>query len=185
MRPFALIAALVLMVFAAYGLSPTSTNDDYCLADSAQHQWWPPGVRCEYAPSAERGTTPVQPDTANVAAFVVTLGVGVAFVLARRSQLALGAALIFGLAGLGATLVGWLQLFFFGCILGALAAYWLTRSVAATVLPAAALLIAFTVQFVDDVPLAWAAAVLVLMLLPQQVQGIRPAAGAPRPLSSI
>ncbi len=184
MRLRAILGAATLMTFAAIGFSPSLSSDDYCGADTFQQQWWPPGVHCQYAPDSERGTGPVEPDTANVGAFFAILAAGLGLVLGRRSQLALGSALVFGIAGFVATLVGGHPLIFFGCFFGALAAYWVTRSIAATVVPLAALIIAFTVQFIVDVPLAWAGALLVLMLLPQRAQQLRPAMGRPQSLSN-
>jgi hypothetical protein len=180
MRPLTLIAAVILIGFAAYGLSPTAISEDYCLPDGLETQWWPPGVHCVYEPSVERGTGPAEPDTAHVGAFFAILVAGLALVLGRRSRLALGAAVVFGFAGIAAALLGWLQVLVFGCVFG-VAAYWLTRSVAASLLPVAALLAALTVQFITDAPLAWAGALLLLALIPPR---IRPAASAPRPLSS-
>ena len=87
MRPLALFGAVVLMLVAAYGLSPTLSTGDYCGVDRLERAWWPPGVHCRYMPSYERGSGPAEPDTANAFAFIATLVIGVAFVLARRSRL--------------------------------------------------------------------------------------------------
>ena len=73
------------------------------------------------------------------------------------------------------------MLLLLGAAVGVLAAYWWTRSLVVSLLPAAALCVAFVAQFIGDVPLAWAGALAVLMLLPQRAEGFdRPPPALPR-----
>jgi hypothetical protein len=94
------------MACAAYGLSPRLTNEDYCLADAREQRWWPPSVRCELIPSVERGRYPVSPPTGDVTGFFAILAAGLAFVVVRRSRLAIAGAIagaiVFGVAGIAA-----------------------------------------------------------------------------------
>src|SRR3954470_7843622 len=135
MRPLSLVVACVLMACAAYGLSPRLTNEDYCLADAREQRWWPPGVRCELIPSAERGTYPVSPPTGDVTAFFAILAVGLAFVVVRRSRPAIASAIVFGVAGIAATFITPVDGIFFGLILGGPFAYLVGRSFAVAALP--------------------------------------------------
>ncbi len=144
----------VLVALAAAGL-PSMVGDDECatarsledgMAWSWGLSWWPPGGTCEYSD----GTTFA---AGTVSGFLIVLAGG-ALLLVRRNAETLATAIVFGLSGLTAWMLG-LPLGFLPAVLIALL---VTRSWRATGVAAGAFLFAACLWFVGDWAWSWAAA---------------------------
>ena len=133
----------VLVVLAAAGL-PSMVGDDECatarslddgMAWSLGRSWWPPGGTCEYSD----GTTFA---AGTVSGFLMVLAGG-AVLLVRRNAEMFATAIVFGLSGLTAWMLG-LPLGFLPAVLIALL---VTRSWRATGVAAGAFLLAACLWF--------------------------------------
>jgi hypothetical protein len=163
------------VVFAAAGLS-SGTDDDFCsrfpgdvegTSSSSGLSFWPPGHTCIYTlPDGRTITT----DDGNVTAFWAILAAGLLLVLGRRSKLAFATALVFGVGGLTALYVGFLPIVFVAFWLGASLAWLTTRSLLATAIAYAALVVGWLAQFYDDLPAAWVVVLLIVAVLPQRTE---------------
>lgn len=164
------------MVFAAAGLS-TETDNDPCSdfpgfpegsVSSGDYQFWPPGVKCSYI--APNGRTAIVLQDGHPVAFFAILAAGLALVLVRRSKLAIATALVFGAAGLGGFFLGSLQIPFLALWVGVPLALLTTRSLSATAIAFAALLLGWMAQFYDDLPVAYAIVLLIIAIVPQRTE---------------
>ena len=96
----------VLVALAAAGLPSMVGNDECATARSLEagmswswgRSWWPPGGTCEYAD----GTTF---EAGTVSGFLIVLAGG-ALLLVRRNAETLATAIVFGLSGLTAWMLG-------------------------------------------------------------------------------
>lgn len=149
----------VLVALAAAGL-PSMVGEDECATARSLEEgtswswdvsWWPPGGTCEYSD----GTTF---EAGTVGGFLLVLAGG-ALLLVRRNAETLATAIVFGLSGVTAWLVG-VPLGFVPAVVIALL---VTRSWRATVVAAGAfVLAAFLWFFVGDWAWPWAAAMAVV-----------------------
>ncbi|MDA0168004.1 hypothetical protein OJ998_02815 [Solirubrobacter taibaiensis] len=148
----------VLVALAAAGL-PSMVGEDECatarsLDDGASwswgFSWWPPSGTCEYSDGTRF-------EAGSVGGFLVVLAGG-ALLLARRNAETLATAIVFGLTGLTAWVVG-LPLGFLPAVVIAVV---VTRSWRAVGVAAGAFLLAAFVWFFGDWAWPWAVAMAVV-----------------------